>query len=144
MCYCIYCARIVSFLEFYRTKTIRALEFFFPFFFSPWYDNFPPLTSWCIADKKQEVENHNNRLLLSISTVIYGMINAFFITTVQCSPGYEDIAGTCRMCKIGFYKSEYAAALCRECPSGFITSEEGAIQAANCTVRKFCWNFQCV
>lgn len=59
-----------------------------------------------------------------------------FFTTVQCSPGYEDINGTCEKCKIGFYKAEYAAALCKECPAGFITSEEGTDNAAKCTVRK--------
>ncbi|XP_062611525.1 uncharacterized protein LOC134273339 [Saccostrea cucullata] len=53
---------------------------------------------------------------------------------LQCSPGYEDIGGNCSKCKIGYYKTEYAAALCKECPSGFITQAEGATLAANCSV----------
>ncbi|XP_061175426.1 uncharacterized protein LOC133184388 [Saccostrea echinata] len=53
---------------------------------------------------------------------------------LQCSPGYEDINGTCMKCKVGKYKSEYAAALCKPCPEGFITQAEGATHETNCSV----------
>uniref|UniRef100_K1Q8I5 Sushi, von Willebrand factor type A, EGF and pentraxin domain-containing protein 1 n=1 Tax=Magallana gigas TaxID=29159 RepID=K1Q8I5_MAGGI len=68
---------------------------------------------------------------MAFKSDLVGLQNSNFL---QCSPGYEDISGTCEKCKIGFYKAEYAAALCKECLTGFITSEEGTDNAAKCSV----------
>ncbi|KAL4239882.1 Calcium ion binding [Mactra antiquata] len=53
---------------------------------------------------------------------------------LECAPGYEDIGGSCRMCAIGYYKPNPAAAACTQCDPGFITENEGSISDDACII----------
>ncbi|XP_053380894.1 uncharacterized protein LOC123563563, partial [Mercenaria mercenaria] len=51
-----------------------------------------------------------------------------------CSPGFEDVGGSCQECPRGFYKIESAAAKCKPCQGGTTTESTGATNPGSCSL----------
>ncbi|XP_060924882.1 ephrin type-A receptor 5 [Limanda limanda] len=43
-----------------------------------------------------------------------------------CQPGFEEVSGSCQVCKMGFYRSLLEAAACSKCPPHSVARQTGA------------------